>query len=97
LSPAVKRRTKQREVAAKKAEKAAKAPVPSHPKKTTASEEELSPNQYFEIRSQRINVGFLHYVFEFRHLSELLHYSNMLPDTKGLTCLFEIRLVKSMC
>ncbi|CDO53769.1 hypothetical protein DV451_001012 [Geotrichum candidum] len=49
----LKKRQKAREVAKKKAEKAAKNPAPVASKK--AKEEELTPNQYFEIRSRQIN------------------------------------------
>lgn len=56
----LKRRTKQREVEARKAEKASKAAAaaPSRPKKEKSGEElegDLNPNQYFEIRSRQIN------------------------------------------
>ncbi|XPS74118.1 Lysine--tRNA ligase [Ascochyta lentis] len=53
----LKRRQKQREVEKKKAEKAEKnANLPERPKKEGKKEEvELNPNQYFEIRSNRIN------------------------------------------
>ncbi|PWY78289.1 lysine--tRNA ligase KRS1 [Aspergillus heteromorphus CBS 117.55] len=52
----LKRRQKQREKEAKKKEKEAAAP-PKAEKKTSAEDEEanLTPNQYFEIRSKRIN------------------------------------------
>ncbi|KAG9201473.1 lysyl-tRNA synthetase [Epicoccum nigrum] len=52
----LKKRQKQREVEKKKAEKAAK--LPERPKtegKTKEAEVELTPNQYFEIRSKKIN------------------------------------------
>lgn len=49
----LKKRQKAREIAKKKAEKAAKNPAPAANKK--AKEEELTPNQYFEIRSRQIN------------------------------------------
>lgn len=52
----LKKRQKQREVEKKKAEKAAK--LPERPKtdgKTKEAEVELTPNQYFEIRSNKIN------------------------------------------
>ncbi|KAF5102558.1 hypothetical protein D0Z03_000407 [Geotrichum reessii] len=49
----LKKRQKAREIAKKKAEKAAKNPAPAVNKK--AKEEELTPNQYFEIRSRQIN------------------------------------------
>lgn len=52
----LKRRTKQREVEKKKAEKAKALPV--QPKKEGKKEEavsELNPNQYFELRSNKIN------------------------------------------
>ncbi|KAJ5129565.1 Nucleic acid-binding OB-fold [Penicillium bovifimosum] len=54
----LKRRQKQREKDAKKKEKEAAAPPkPKSEKKTSAEEDEanLTPNQYFEIRSKRIN------------------------------------------
>lgn len=55
----LKRRQKQRDVEKKKAEKAAKAAaLPDRPKKeksAAAGEEELNPNQYFEIRSRAVN------------------------------------------
>ncbi|KAF9888698.1 lysyl-tRNA synthetase [Aspergillus nanangensis] len=54
----LKRRQKNREKEAKKKEKEAAAPPkPAAVKKTSAEEEEanLTPNQYFEIRSKRIN------------------------------------------
>lgn len=52
----LKKRQKKREADAKKAEKAASAPLkPAADKKTEVSEEELTPNQYFEIRSRAIN------------------------------------------
>ena len=53
---AVKKRQKQRQIEAKKAEKAAAAP-PKPQKATNAEEEEteLTPNQYFEIRSRAVN------------------------------------------
>ncbi|KAH7118768.1 lysyl-tRNA synthetase [Dendryphion nanum] len=55
----LKRRTKQRETEKKKAEKAAKtAALPDRPKKeksAAAGEDELNPNQYFEIRSRAVN------------------------------------------
>ncbi|OJD36613.1 lysyl-trna synthetase [Diplodia corticola] len=50
----LKRRQKQREKDAKKAEKAAAAP-PKAKKEKAENEEELTPNQYFEIRSRAIN------------------------------------------
>jgi len=54
----LKKRQKQREKDAKKAEKAAAAPPPTaKPKKAASAEEEeahLNPNQYFEIRSRAI-------------------------------------------
>ncbi|KAH8427696.1 lysine--tRNA ligase KRS1 [Aspergillus melleus] len=52
----LKRRQKQREKDAKKKEKEASAP-PKAEKKASAEEEEanLTPNQYFEIRSKRVN------------------------------------------
>lgn len=54
----LKKRQKQREKDAKKAEKAAAAPPPPAKKKAAASAEEeeahLNPNQYFEIRSRAI-------------------------------------------
>ncbi|KAF2996470.1 lysyl-tRNA synthetase [Curvularia kusanoi] len=52
----LKKRQKQREVEKKKAEKAAK--LPERPKtegKAKEAEVELTPNQYFEIRSKKIN------------------------------------------
>ncbi|CAI6342303.1 unnamed protein product [Periconia digitata] len=53
----LKKRQKQREIEKKKAEKAAK--LPERPKKTDGkskeAEVELTPNQYFEIRSNKIN------------------------------------------
>ncbi|KAF9579033.1 lysyl-tRNA synthetase, partial [Lunasporangiospora selenospora] len=59
----LKKRLKSREKEAKKAEKAANAPAPAaasadKPKKLTEAEEEenLNPNQYFEIRSKKVNV-----------------------------------------
>ncbi|KAG0095085.1 lysyl-tRNA synthetase [Podila epicladia] len=58
----LKKRIKNREKEAKKAEKAANAPAPavSEKKEKTISaaeeEENLNPNQYFEIRSKRVNV-----------------------------------------
>ncbi|KAF2659536.1 lysyl-tRNA synthetase [Lophiostoma macrostomum CBS 122681] len=55
----LKRRQKQRDTEKKKAEKAAKAAaLPDRPKKEKAAganEEELNPNQYFEIRSRAVN------------------------------------------
>ncbi|KAF9132076.1 lysyl-tRNA synthetase [Linnemannia schmuckeri] len=57
----LKKRLKNREKEAKKAEKAANAPAPAESAKKTkevsAAEEEenLNPNQYFEIRSKRVN------------------------------------------
>jgi lysyl-tRNA synthetase class 2 len=55
----LKRRQKQRDTEKKKAEKAAKAAaLPDRPKKEKAAganEEELNPNQFFEIRSRAIN------------------------------------------
>ncbi|KAG0087429.1 hypothetical protein BGZ92_007326, partial [Podila epicladia] len=57
----LKKRIKNREKEAKKAEKAANAPAPavSEKKEKTISaaeeEENLNPNQYFEIRSKRVN------------------------------------------
>ncbi|KAF1930343.1 lysyl-tRNA synthetase [Didymella exigua CBS 183.55] len=48
----LKRRTKQREVEKKKAEKAAA--LPARPKTEKKEEVELNPNQYFEIRSNKI-------------------------------------------
>ncbi|GME56366.1 putative lysyl-tRNA synthetase protein [Neofusicoccum parvum] len=50
----LKRRQKQREKDAKKAEKAAAAP-PKPKKEKADAEEELTPNQYFEIRSRTVN------------------------------------------
>ncbi|KAJ8293247.1 Lysine--tRNA ligase, cytoplasmic [Rhodotorula toruloides] len=51
----LKKRMKARELAKKKAEKAAKAPAQPVPKTNAADdEEELSPNQYYEIRSRAI-------------------------------------------
>jgi lysyl-tRNA synthetase class 2 len=50
----LKKRQKAREIAKKKAEKAAKNPAPAASNKK-AKEEELTPNQYFEIRSRQIN------------------------------------------
>ncbi|KAL1621965.1 lysyl-tRNA synthetase [Neofusicoccum ribis] len=50
----LKRRQKQREKEAKKAEKAAAAP-PKPKKEKAEAEEELTPNQYFEIRSRTVN------------------------------------------
>ncbi|KAL1649522.1 lysyl-tRNA synthetase [Diplodia intermedia] len=50
----LKRRQKQREKDAKKAEKAAAAP-PKAKKEKQENEEELTPNQYFEIRSRAVN------------------------------------------
>ena len=52
----VKKRQKQRQLEAKRAEKAAAAP-PKSQKATSAEDEEkeLTPNQYFEIRSRAIN------------------------------------------
>lgn len=56
----LKRRQKQREKDAKKAEKAAAAPAPTEKAKpaagkdAAAEEEELSPNQYYELRSRAI-------------------------------------------
>ncbi|KAF8950814.1 lysyl-tRNA synthetase, partial [Haplosporangium bisporale] len=58
----LKKRIKNREKEAKKAEKAASAPAPavSEKKEKTVSaaeeEESLNPNQYFEIRSKRVGV-----------------------------------------
>ncbi|OCH88627.1 lysyl-tRNA synthetase [Obba rivulosa] len=49
----LKRREKQREKEAKKAEKAATAPAPAA-KEAGPKDEDLSPNQYFEIRSRHI-------------------------------------------
>ncbi|PCH35949.1 lysyl-tRNA synthetase [Wolfiporia cocos MD-104 SS10] len=49
----LKRREKQRAKEAKQAEKAAAAPKPAAKEKAT-NEEELSPNQYFELRSRHI-------------------------------------------
>ena len=50
-----KRRTKARETAAKKAEKAAKAPAqPTKRKSAEEDEAQLDPRQYFEIRSRAI-------------------------------------------
>lgn len=55
----LKKRQKQRAAEAKKAEKAAAAPPkPQRAEKTASAEEqekELTPNQYFEIRSRAIN------------------------------------------
>ncbi|KAF8931480.1 lysyl-tRNA synthetase [Haplosporangium gracile] len=58
----LKKRLKNREKEAKKAEKAANAPAPAESaakktKEVSAAEEEenLNPNQYFEIRSKRVN------------------------------------------
>ncbi|KAF2793298.1 lysyl-tRNA synthetase [Melanomma pulvis-pyrius CBS 109.77] len=52
----LKRRQKQREKEAKKAEKEASLPArPQKEKKADDGEKELTPNQYFEIRSQKIN------------------------------------------
>ncbi|KAJ6028529.1 lysyl-tRNA synthetase [Penicillium herquei] len=53
----LKKRQKQRERDAKKKEKAAAAPPKAEKNKVSAEEEEanLTPNQYFEIRSKRIN------------------------------------------
>ncbi|KAF9092505.1 lysyl-tRNA synthetase, partial [Mortierella sp. GBA35] len=57
----LKKRLKNREKEAKKAEKAANAPAPAESankkKEISAAEEEenLNPNQYFEIRSKRVN------------------------------------------
>lgn len=51
----LKKRQKAREVAKKKAEKAAKKPVPAESANKKAKEEELTPNQYFEIRSRQID------------------------------------------
>lgn len=51
----LKRREKQREKDAKKAEKAAAAPPkPAATKSATENEEDLNPNQYFELRSRHI-------------------------------------------
>ncbi|KAF2751150.1 lysyl-tRNA synthetase [Sporormia fimetaria CBS 119925] len=51
----LKRRTKQRDLAKKKAEKAATTELPTHSKKAKEpSEDDLNPNQYFEIRSRAI-------------------------------------------
>ncbi|RDX41083.1 lysyl-tRNA synthetase [Lentinus brumalis] len=51
----LKRRTKARDIEKKKAEKAAAAPAKPAAAKTSAeNEEELTPNQYFEIRSRQI-------------------------------------------
>lgn len=50
----LKKRQKAREVARKKAEKAAKNPAPAA-SSNKKKEEELTPNQYFEIRSRQIN------------------------------------------
>lgn len=51
----MKKRIKQREAAKKKAEKAASAPAQAEKKVSAAdAEEELSPNQYYEIRSRAI-------------------------------------------
>ncbi|KAI0779259.1 lysyl-tRNA synthetase [Fomes fomentarius] len=51
----LKRRTKAREIEKKKADKAAAIPAkPAAAKSTTENEEELTPNQYFEIRSRHI-------------------------------------------
>ncbi|KAI0746164.1 lysyl-tRNA synthetase [Earliella scabrosa] len=51
----LKRRTKAREIEKKKAEKAAAAPAkPAAAKSSAENEEELTPNQYFEIRSRQI-------------------------------------------
>ncbi|KAF2711295.1 lysyl-tRNA synthetase [Pleomassaria siparia CBS 279.74] len=52
----LKRRQKQREKEAKKAEKEASLPArPAKEKKADDGEKELTPNQYFEIRSQKVN------------------------------------------
>ncbi|BFZ61316.1 lysyl-tRNA synthetase [Saitoella coloradoensis] len=53
----LKKRQKARQKAAEKAEKAAKAPAAAAPKKKSAEEDEaeLTPNQYFEIRSRAVN------------------------------------------
>ncbi|KAH9949082.1 lysyl-tRNA synthetase [Amylocystis lapponica] len=51
----LKRREKQREKDAKKAEKAAAAPTAgAAPKAAAANEDDLNPNQYFELRSRHI-------------------------------------------
>ncbi|KAH9932521.1 lysyl-tRNA synthetase [Fomitopsis serialis] len=50
----LKRREKQREKEAKKAEKAAAAPAKSAAKATGPNEDDLNPNQYFELRSRHI-------------------------------------------
>ncbi|KZT63728.1 lysyl-tRNA synthetase [Daedalea quercina L-15889] len=50
----LKRREKQREKEAKKAEKAAAAPAKPTAKATGTNEEDLNPNQYFELRSRHI-------------------------------------------
>lgn len=50
----LKKRQKAREVAKKKAEKAAKNPAPAASANKKKDEEELTPNQYFEIRSRQI-------------------------------------------
>jgi lysyl-tRNA synthetase class 2 len=50
----LKRREKQREKDAKKAEKAAAAAPPSHVSSAAANEDDLNPNQYFELRSRNI-------------------------------------------
>ncbi|KAF9180961.1 lysyl-tRNA synthetase [Haplosporangium sp. Z 767] len=60
----LKKRIKNREKEAKKAEKTANAPAPAVSEKAAAKkalsaaeeEENLNPNQYFEIRSKRVNV-----------------------------------------
>ncbi|KAF2452896.1 lysyl-tRNA synthetase [Lineolata rhizophorae] len=54
----LKRRQKQRDIAAKKAEKAASNASSAAPKKAVSEEEkeqELTPNQYFELRSRAVN------------------------------------------
>ncbi|KAF2277793.1 lysyl-tRNA synthetase [Westerdykella ornata] len=53
----LKKRQKHREQQKKKAEKAANAPLPTHSKAKAKepSEDDLNPNQYFEIRSRAIN------------------------------------------
>ncbi|KAL0084341.1 lysyl-tRNA synthetase [Phycomyces blakesleeanus] len=50
----IKRRTKQREKEAAKAAKAAAAPVVEKTKSAEEGEDELNPNQYFELRSKSI-------------------------------------------
>jgi lysyl-tRNA synthetase class 2 len=54
----LKRRQKQREVAEKKAAKEKEQQAIAHhaaPKASKGGEEELTPNQYYEIRSQTVN------------------------------------------